>query len=357
VKIDVLGVLLAAAGIILLTFGVNNLRTWGTLLARPGSPFNVLGLSPAPMLIVAGIVLVMAFFVWSHKRAAGGNTPLLALEVVDAPKEWAAVVALFIIVGTEAAINFAVPLYIQIVQGRSSAATSVAMMPFMVTVFFTAILVVRLYNRFTPRQIARFAYLLVILGTLWLAFVARNDWSVFPVILGLVTVGLGQGALVTLLFNVLVTASPKELAGDVGSLRGVTQNLAAAVGTAVMGALLVSLLGAMIMGHLVDNPVIPAEFKRAELAQRFDLNNINFISNEQLQERLQQTTATREQVDEAVRINTESRLRSLKIGFLVLSGLALLAIFPCSWLPDYRPGEIPSDQPRGIAEPVGRKSA
>jgi len=36
--------------------------------------------------------------------------------------------------------------------------------------------------------------------------------SVFPVILGLITVGLGQGALVTLLFNVLVTSSPKELA-------------------------------------------------------------------------------------------------------------------------------------------------
>jgi hypothetical protein len=30
--------------------------------------------------------------------------------------------------------------------------------------------------------------------------------------LGLITVGLGQGALVTLLFNVLVTSSPKELA-------------------------------------------------------------------------------------------------------------------------------------------------
>ena len=58
-------------------------------------------------------------------------------------------------------------------------------------------------------------------------------------IVGLITVGLGQGALVTLLFNVLVTSSPKELAGDVGSLRGATQNLAAAVGTAVIGALVV----------------------------------------------------------------------------------------------------------------------
>ena len=58
-----------------------------------------------------------------------------------------------------------------------------------------------------------------------------------------------------------------------------------------------------------------------------------------------------------MRINTESRLRALKIGFLVLSGLALLAIFPCGWLPDYRPGDIPSDQPQGIAKPGERRSA
>jgi MFS family permease len=357
VRIDVLGVILAASGVILIAFGFNNVRNWGILLARPAAPFNVLGLSPAPILIVIGIVLVSAFFIWSHNRAAGGKTPLLALEVVDSPKEWAAVVTLFIIVGMEAAINFSVPLYIQIIQGRTSAATSMAMMPFMLTVFFIAILVVRLYNRFTPRQIARFAFALVTAGTLWLAFVVRNDWSVLPVILGLVTVGIGQGALVTLLFNVLVTASPKELAGDVGSLRGVTQNLASAVGTAVMGALLVGLLSSMIMSSLIDNPVIPPEFKRAELAQRFDLDNINFIRNDQLKERLQPSTATPDQVDEAVRINTESRLRALKIGFLVLSGLALLAIFPCSWLPDYRPGEIPSDQPRGISEPGERRRA
>jgi hypothetical protein len=37
-----------------------------------------------------------------------------------------------------------------------------------------------------------------------------------------------------------------------------------------MGALLVGLLSSMIMSNLVDNPVIPAEFKRAELAERFE---------------------------------------------------------------------------------------
>src|SRR5262249_44297808 len=150
----------------------------GVLLARPAAPFDLAGVSPAPVMIVLGAAFFMGFFLWSHKQAAEGKTPLLTLEVIDSPKEWAAVVALFIIVATEGAINFTVPLYIQIVQGRSSAATSVAMMPFLLTVFFTAILIVRMYDRYTPRQLARGAFGLVIAGTLWLAFVVQNDWSV-----------------------------------------------------------------------------------------------------------------------------------------------------------------------------------
>ncbi len=342
VRIDVVGVILSAIAVILISFGFNNLRNWGVGLARPAAPFDLVGVSPAPVMIAFGLAIFMTFFLWSHRQAAAGKTPLLALEVVDSPREWAAVVTLFAIVATEGAINFMVPLYIQIIQGRSSAATSLAMMPFMLTVFFTAILIVRLYDRFTPRQIARAAYGLVIAGTLWLAFVVRSDWSVPPVILGLIIVGLGQGALVTLLFNVLVTSAPKELAGDVGALRGVTQNLAAAVGTAVIGALVVGVLSAGVMGHVTANPLITQEMK-AEV----DLDSINFLSNDRLKGRFEGTTAAPEQIAEAVRINTETRLRALKIGFFVLAGLALLAIVPCGWLPDYRPGDIPADRPHG----------
>jgi MFS family permease len=336
VKIDAFGVILSAVAVILISFGFNNLRNWGLTLARPAAPFDLFGVSPAPLMIGLGIVIFMAFFLWSHKQATKGKTPLLALQVIDSPKEWAAVFALFLIVMTEAAINFTVPMYIQIIQGRTSAATSVAMMPFMLTVFFTAILIVKLYGKFAPRTIARGAFTLVAFGALWLAFVVSNDWSVFPVIIGLVTVGLGQGALVTLLFNVLVTSSPKELAADVGALRGVTQNLAAAVGTAVMGTLVVGVLSAGIMNRVTDNPLITAEMK-AEV----DLGSINFLNNDRLKERFEASNATPEQITEAVRINSETRLRALQVGFFVLAAMSLFAIVPCGWLPDYRPGDIP----------------
>ncbi len=332
VKIDILGVLISAVAIILITFGFNNMRNWGVLVAKDAAPWDLLGVSPAPIMILVGIMLGMAFFVWTQSRATRSQTPLLALEVVQSPKEWAAVIALFVVVGIEAAINFAVPLYIQIVQGSPAFQTTLAMMPFMLTVFFTAILVVRLYDRFSPRHIARCAFVLVAAGTAWLAFVTHNNWNALPVILGLIAVGLGQGALVTLLFNVLVTAAPKELAGDVGSMRGVTQNLAVAVGTAMVGAVLVGLLSHFIRTNVNGNPVLSAE-----LQDEVNLDNLNFMRDEQVKERLTHTSATPAEVTESLQINAVARIRALKIGFLILCGLALFAVVPCSWLPAYKP--------------------
>jgi MFS family permease len=92
-------------------------------------------------------------------------------------------------------------------------------------------------------------------GLSLLAVVIRNEWETFMVILGLIVIGAGLGALVSVLFNALAAASPKELAGDVGSLRGTTNNLAGAVGTAIAGALLIGVLSATITTKLVDNPM------------------------------------------------------------------------------------------------------
>ncbi|MGA8496752.1 MAG: MFS transporter [Xanthobacteraceae bacterium] len=344
VQIDFVGVILAAAAMILISFGFNNLNRWGLVFARPGAPFDLLGVSPAPVMILVGVVLGQAFVMWTRRRQEAGKTPLLALEVISSSHERAAVYAMFSVVALEAMLNFSVPLYIQIVQGRSPLETAIAMMPFNLTVFFTAMLIVKLYTKFTPQQIGRYGFIICTAALLWLAFVVHNDWSTFPVLIGLIAFGIGQGSLVTLVFNVLVTASPKELAGDVGSLRGTTQNLAAAVGTAVAGALLVGLLSATVMRSLAASPLLPLEIQ-----SEVDLDGINFVSNDQLKSVLERTSATPAQVADAVRINADSRLRALKIGLLVMAAVAFLAIIPAGRLPNYLPGEVPADPAPGQA--------
>jgi len=338
VQIDIVGVILAAASIILISLGFNNLTSWGAGFAGPAAPFDLLGVSPAPIMILIGIVLGQAFISWTRRRQANEKTPLLAMDVMNSPQQRAAVYAVFSVGALEAMLNFSMPLYIQIVQGRSPLETAIAMMPFNLSIFIAALLVVKLYDKLTPQQIGRYGFIICAIALLWLAFVVRNDWSKIPVIIGLVAFGLGQGSLITLVFNVLVTASPKSLAGDVGALRGTTQNLAVAIGTAVGSALLVGLLGAAVMRSLAATPLLPAE-----LQSQVDLDNINFVSNDHLKDVLVQTTATPAQVDEAVRINTEARLRALKIGLLVMAAIALLTVAPAGRLPSHIPGKGPID--------------
>ncbi|GAA0435996.1 MFS transporter [Leifsonia naganoensis] len=336
VKIDVVAAIFIGAAIVLLTLGFNNLNAWGVLVARESAPFDILGLSPAPVFIVVGLILGQAFFFWTRRRTRLGKVPLVSLSVLGSSRERAAVYAMFIVVALEAALNFSVPLYIQIVQGRTPLDTSLAMMPFNLTVFVVATLIVRFYGRFAPRTIGVFGFLLTTVALAWLAFVVTNNWETLPTILGLIVFGVGQGALVTLVFNVLVTAAPKKLAGDVGSVRGTTQNLASAVGTALAGAMLVTILGLNVGQAVADHSELPPS-----IVAQVDLDNVNFISNDDLREALSRTDATPAQVDAAVAVNEDARLSALKLGLLILAGISALAIVPAARLPKYRPGEIP----------------
>ena len=197
---------------------------------------------------------------------------------------------------------------------------------------------VRLYDRLAPRRLGILGFILVSIGLTVVAFTIRNDWGKPVVIIGLVVLGLGEGSLLTLLFNVLVSASRKELAGDVGALRGVIHAVSSALGTAIGGAVVVSLLSVFILTAFRSSD-LPASLKT-----EINFDNVNFITNDHLKTVLGATSATPEQVDQAARINEDARLLALKASFLILAGLSLLAIFPATGLPNYVAGEIPDEE-------------
>jgi hypothetical protein len=68
---------------------------------------------------------------------------------------------------------------------------------------------------------------------------------------------------------------------------------------------------------------------------------VRFVSNDRLLETMSRTTATPEQIDAALEINADARIRALKVTFLLLTALGLLAFVPAGRLPDYRPDEVP----------------
>ena len=347
VQIDWTGAMLAAVSVILLSFGFSGLNSWGVVLAQPGAPFDILGLSPAPVLILLGLIVGQIFFSWTRKRKATSRPQIFDLDVLRSGSERAttACMAAMLFVGTAA--NFLIPLYIQIVQGRSSLETSFSVIPYTLSIFVASTVVATLYKRFPPRQIARVGFVVVALGLILLAFTIRNEWQQAFVVIGLITLGLGQGAIVALVFNTLLAASPKELAGDVGAWRGLVHNISGSVGIAVASVFAVGVLSALVATSLVGNETIDDA-----LTSQVNLDNVNFITNEQLDDVLAETTATDEQIAEAVRINEEARLQALKISLLSLAGIALLAIVPAGRMPNFRPGDIPEVLSSGKPVPV-----
>jgi MFS family permease len=334
IKIDLVGVILSAMAIAMMLFAFNNINNWGLLLATDRAPFSVLGISPVPIMLVLGIVLGQGFFAWTEKRVIDKKVPLLAMEVLDSSEEKNAVIAFLVAGALSSAVSFLIPLYIQFVQGRSPLETAIAIVPYAIAVAAAAILSLRLYSKMTPKMIGVICFILIAVGSAFVAFAISGNWGTLAVILGLVLLGLGEGAMLTLLFNVLVSASPKELAGDVGALRGVANNVSSALGAAFAGVVAVGLLGLVITTAFNQSALPPA------LKTEINFNQINFVSNEQLKTVLANTSVTPEQLDEAVRINEDARLRSLRATFLLIAAISLLSIFPALKLPNYLPHEL-----------------
>jgi hypothetical protein len=66
----------------------------------------------------------------------------------------------------------------------------------------------------------------------------------------------------------------------------------------------------------------------------------NFVTDSDLRSALGTSSATPEQVDEAVSVNEDAMLRALRASFLLVAGISLLAIFPAARLPKYVPDEL-----------------
>lgn len=351
-RIDLVGAGLAAVSVILISIGINLMLSWGALTATPEAPVALLRLSPAPFLVVLGLVAGQSFFAWSLRQGRTGRPALLDLEILDSREERHATFALLIVGALGPAVNFLIPLYIQIVQGRTSLQMAVVTIPYTIAIFSAAVLVVRLYPQLSPRQIGCAGFVSAATGLAILAFGVGNEWGTARVVTGLIILGLGEGALLTLLFNVLVSSSPPALAGDVGALRGTANNLSTALGTALASLISIGLLSAFVAGQVSEDPAFPPS-----LVAQVPLDQVDFISNDQLEEFMEGTTATSEQVRQAVQVNINARLRALKGTFLILAAVALLAVVPSLRLPSYREGaedsRVRSPVPADVEVPRG----
>jgi len=308
--------------------GFNASARWGIFGATSHAPFSLAGFSPSLLLIAGGLALFFWFFRHTAAREAKGLPVLVSLEVFKQRGQKPALLSLHATELAGSAMLFLVPLYIQVVQGRSGLQTSAAMAPYQLAVFAAAVLVVTLYARFSPRGIASAGFLLMAAGLAIVALAMRNVWGDIAVVAALLVGGAGQGALMSMLTNTLVNGTPAAHASDAGAMRGAVINLSAGVGTALAAAISVAFLTSGIDRKLDGHALAEAEF-----VNRLDLTEVRFVSNDELLAVAERLGATPEEAADAALINEAARLQALKLSFLCLASIAALPIAVALFLP------------------------
>ncbi|MDI9890905.1 MULTISPECIES: MFS transporter [unclassified Microbacterium] len=360
-RIDWTGALLAAVSIILLSFGFSGLNSWGLWLATAQAPFDVLGVSPAPLLIILGLIGGQLFFLWVGKRQREGAPRIFDLRVLASGTELAITACMSIMLFVGTAANFLIPLYMQVVQGLTGIQTSFSIIPYTISIFLASTFVAYLYKVAPPRIIGSVGFVVVAAALSLIAFTIRGDWGQAFIVVGLVLLGLGQGAIVALVFNTLLSSAPKQLAGDVGAWRGLVHNLSGSVGIAVASAFAVGILAATLQASAEAHPEISPQ-----LISEVNINEADFLTNAQLEAVLRTTSASEAETAAAIQVNEEGRVLALKVSLLALAGLALLAIIPATRMPGRIAGELPEkvepDDPDAIdasipLNPVAQKEA
>jgi EmrB/QacA subfamily drug resistance transporter len=340
-ELDAVGAVLSALGLAAIVLGVLNASTWGWLEPR-NSPITPFGFSLTPFVVASGVGVLAVFRAWERRREAQRREPLVHFRLFGiAPLRGGLAMFAFqnlILMG----IFFSIPLYLQIVQGFDAFETGLRMLPVSVTLFVTALLGSRLARRLAPRTIVRAGVGLLVLACVLLLATIEPEIDTMPFAIAMATLGIGVGLIVSQLGNVVQSAVGEDDRGEAGGLQYTAQQLGASMGTALIGAIVISGLIASFSAKVSENPQI-APAVQQQVGVRLE-GDVSFVSTDQVRTSAEQAGLDPATTDALVADYADSQLRALKTGLLVAALLSCAAFLAT--------GSLPA---RGGPEPAGAR--
>ncbi|MFC9858150.1 MULTISPECIES: MFS transporter [unclassified Streptomyces] len=334
-RIDVVGAVLSALGLGIFVFGVLRSDQWGWFRPKPDAP-SWLGVSPVVWLMLAGLFLIWFFLRWEARLVERGREPLVNPALLENKQLTGGLTMFFFQYLVQMGVFFVVPLYLSVALGLSALRTGACILPLSLTLLAAAILIPRLLPDVSPRRVVRLGILAMLAGAVVLMAALDADAGAEVVMVPLLLIGLGMGALASQLGSVTVSAVPDEQSAEVGGVQNSVTNLGASIGTALAGSILIATLSTSFLTSVEQNPAVPSAVKdRASTQLR---SGAPFLSDTQLRTALDDAGASAAVTDAALDANAEARLDGLRAALAILALSALLALFFTHRIPTTQPG-------------------
>ena len=265
-SLDIVGAALSASGLAIIVLAILQSSTWGFIQPRvvpviAGREITPLGFSVVPFLILAGIGLLFVFEAWEQRLARLGRDRLLDSALLGIVHLRAGLATLgaqqLVLLGT----FFVLPVYLQVVLGLNALETGLRLLPMSVTMLIAALTGPKIAARRSPKAVCRLGLVAISVAAVILLATLDIELNDVGFLVGLAVFGVGAGLLASQLGNVIISAAPPAQTNEAGGLQGTAQNLGASLGTALIGAILLTGLTNGFVDRITANEELPAEVR------------------------------------------------------------------------------------------------
>jgi MFS family permease len=335
--LDLVGTVLSASGMGLIVFGLLRIPQWGLVdpkgaLTLAGTEITPFGFSAVPFVVAIGAVLMSGFLRWSARRLRRGLEPLLRPDLLRVPQLRSGLAMLGAQQLVMNGIFFVLPLYLQVVLGKDALETGLAILPISVTMFVTALGAPRLAAGVAPRTIVRAGLVAMLVSALGLVATIDYELNDTGFAIALASFGAGIGLLASQLGNVIMSSVDQSRASEAGGLQGTAQNLGASLGTALIGAILLSGLGSAAATAIVERPEIPASVQ-VQIVERTE-RGIEFVPRADVERAAADAGLPPDQAAAVGEVYGDAQLQALKRAMLGAAFFVLLGFWLTRRLPD-----------------------
>jgi MFS family permease len=338
--LDLVGVAISALGLGLVVFGILKSSEWGLIdprgaLTIGGQEITPFGFSAVPFLILAGLACLAGFAHWEERRERQGRDTLLDRSLLKIGQLRAGLTTLLmqqlILLGT----FFVLPVYLQVVLGFDAFETGKRLFPMSIAMFVAALAGPRLAAGFAPKRVAQAGLLALVVASLVLLGTIDVELNESEFAIALALFGVGAGLLLSQLGNVIMSSVDESKTNEAGGLQGTAQNLGASLGTALIGAVLISALTSGFVERVEQNPAVPEDVR--DRIERAAEKGIPVVPIEDVEQAGVEAGLSDDQAEAVAGDYGDAQLQGLKRAIGAVGIFALLSL----WFTRGLPGRAP----------------
>jgi len=160
--------------------------------------------------------------------------------------------------------------------------------------------------------------------------------------IAMAVLGIGMGLVVSQLGNVVQSAVDEDDRSEAGGLQYTAQQLGSSLGTALIGAIVITGLAAAFSANVKSDPQLSASVQQ-QVGVRLE-SSVTFADTANVEQAARSAGVSSQETAALVSHYADAQLKALKLGILACGFVALAALLATRHLPRRRLGEATAEE-------------